>query len=114
MSLTTDQIRELIKSHFTPETWASMTKARKIALKIQSLGLKAIARLFGVDGTPVDNRAVHLTLGRAIWGEKWTEFSAPPQQSEGAVEPCRTSDTAVSGRNGVSQRDTNSEQPVAF
>jgi hypothetical protein len=45
----------------------------------QQLGLVAIARLFGINGNPVNNHAIHLALGQAIWGETWGESVASRQ-----------------------------------
>jgi len=56
-------------TRFTPERWACMRQKEKCALESHERKLKAIATLFGIEGGPVGNHAVHLALGRAIFGE---------------------------------------------
>ncbi|MGL4555501.1 MAG: DEAD/DEAH box helicase [Gemmataceae bacterium] len=75
-SMAVENARAEIRTRFTPRTWAGMINAEKKALRFgpDQKGLMAVASLFGVDGNPNNNAAVHLRLGEAIWGE---EFGDP-------------------------------------
>ncbi len=75
--LTTEELRMLITTNFTPQQWAGMKGAEIRALKIgpEQMGLYAVATLFGVEGNP-GNHSVHLVLGKAIWGEAWKDPEA--------------------------------------
>lgn len=66
---TPEQWREIIKRTFTPQQWVILKNRERLKVKIEDLGLAAIARIFGIQGDPNFNRDVHLDLGRQIYGD---------------------------------------------
>lgn len=64
-----EHMRAAITNRYTPEQWTEMNKEEKLTIEIGGMKLRAICTLFGIEGNPFDHRAVHLALGRAIFGE---------------------------------------------
>ncbi len=61
---------EILKIIPTAEMWAGMIQREKLKFKVGGMGLKAIARRFGVmAGDPIFSRKYHWELGRKIYGE---------------------------------------------
>ncbi len=71
VEMTPDRLRTTITEAYTAEQWAGMKYKVKLTLKIQGLGLYALAGRFGVEGDPINKHSVHLELGKAIWGTGW-------------------------------------------
>jgi hypothetical protein len=63
-------IKEILKLKPTPQSWVDMVHKEKKQFKIFSIGLVAIARKLGVQGSPVEKQSVFLELGRKIYGEE--------------------------------------------
>ena len=58
-----------LRSRFTPEQWLGMTVKERSSISVDNVGLKAIARVFGITGNPVSNLIAHFRLGGKIWPE---------------------------------------------
>lgn len=71
MLIGAQEIRTEIKKRFVPEVWAQMSQKEKGQINVCSKKLIAIARLFEIKDNPIRTRAIHLKLGRAIWGKEW-------------------------------------------
>jgi hypothetical protein len=65
-----EKLRLLLRQQFAPEQWAGMKRQEKCSVKVAGCGLIAIARRFGIAGSPANNHDIHLALGRAIWGDR--------------------------------------------
>lgn len=74
---TQETLRVDIITQYTPATWAALKAKEKQKIKFHDLGLTTIATRFGVEGDPTSNHSMHLTLGRAIWGENHPELQEP-------------------------------------
>ena len=71
-----ERIKKVIK---TPEQWAAMKKKERETFNIEGIGLIAIARKFNLKGNPVNNKKVHLDIGKKIFGEhKCLEYEVYP------------------------------------
>jgi hypothetical protein len=68
--ITKEQVAEEIRERYAPETWAIMKATEKKGLSFAGRGYgNAIAALFGVKGNPTVIHALHLAIGREVWGE---------------------------------------------
>ncbi len=65
-----DLRKEILIKILTPEEWAGIKTKEKRAFKVAEMKLNAIARKFGVKGSPIDYHSIHLELGRKIYGEE--------------------------------------------
>jgi superfamily II DNA or RNA helicase len=64
-----NKLQIAIQQRYTPEQWANMGQEERRVIDVFDLKLTAIARTFGVPGSPINKNADHLALGRAIFGE---------------------------------------------
>ena len=69
LNRSTELWREVIKQRYTAEHWAELKEEERQELKIDGLKLRAIAKIFGIQESPVGLRAIHLKLGRQIYGD---------------------------------------------
>ena len=67
--ISTDLLQTLISAKYSPKEWAEMKSREKTELKINTLGITAIARCFSISDSPIKNHLIHLALGRAIFGD---------------------------------------------
>jgi len=66
--LTLEELRiKIIEKVPTFQEWTGMTSLQRRAFMIGRLKLNAIARQFGVTGSPLQRKSVHLELGRKIY-----------------------------------------------
>src|SRR3989344_944761 len=61
--------RETLRQHSAQE-WVEWNTKQKLKFKLHGKGLNAAARLFGVEGNPVNNTLSHLELGAHVYGEE--------------------------------------------
>ncbi len=62
--------RKAIEEQYpTPESFMSLNYREKFSFKIYGKGLRAIARIFGVEGSPVDRRIIQAELAEKIYGK---------------------------------------------
>jgi len=68
-----EHVRSLLATVYTPDTWAQLSKLDRSGKNFAGtgLGIIAIARLFGVEGNPLNNTLVHDALGFAIWPDTY-------------------------------------------
>ncbi len=73
--LVREQVRTLIMSTYTPLQWAGLPKRQREGKDFAAtgMGLKAIATLFGVEGSPLEHSSTYYSLGQAIYGDAWVE-----------------------------------------
>ena len=65
-----EELKNLIQVQVaTAEEWAGMKSVQKGKFKVKGMGLKSIARRFGIEGDPPNNHKYHLALGKLIYGE---------------------------------------------
>lgn len=65
-----EDLKENIKTQISLKRWIEMANKEKHNLKrLFGIGVNAIARKFGVEGDPVENRIVFLEIGRKIYGD---------------------------------------------
>ncbi len=66
-----ERVRLLIQERYTPESWSQLSKIERKGLNFAQIGsgLTALARLFGIEGDPIDCREPRQLLGRAIFGD---------------------------------------------
>ncbi|MDZ4217306.1 MAG: hypothetical protein U1C97_03260, partial [Candidatus Gracilibacteria bacterium] len=62
--------QEILKQKLTAEDWVAMKGQEKSTFSVRGQKLKALVRLFGVEGDPVGNHRVHLELGLKLYGEE--------------------------------------------
>lgn len=82
-------ISDRIRRRFALAEWNDMTAARKRRLKVEGLGMKALATSFGVKGDPVNLHAAHLLLGRTIWNDHGSDGKDDGARALSAESPPR-------------------------
>jgi len=90
--LAADQMKQLLRQTYTPESWAEMDRQGRDILKVGGHGLKAIARLLGVEGDPVKKINIYLLLGRMTWGDDHPALQAREEINK--LEPEKKAITA--------------------
>jgi hypothetical protein len=68
---TSDEITQIIKDgDTTPEQWVKMSKKERLTFRVpgSDMGMTALARRFGIEGSPVNQKAIHVELGERIFG----------------------------------------------
>ena len=72
-ALPLDEIRDIITSAgYSAITWAAMRQPDRLAFKVptSNIGIKALARIFGVEGNPINQNEAHCLLGQKLFGKK--------------------------------------------
>ena len=64
-----DKWRKKIREEISSTGWTKMSRSQKEKLKMEGLGLRALAVKFRVNGNPVGRHLAHLKLGAEIYGE---------------------------------------------
>ncbi|MDP2690945.1 MAG: hypothetical protein Q8O95_00895 [bacterium] len=60
--------QEILKQKLTAEDWVAMKGQEKSTFSVRGQKLKALVRLFGVEGNPLSNHRIHLELGLRVYG----------------------------------------------
>lgn len=65
-----ESVRQAIMNEVpTAKDWVDMNRSKRAKFKIGGKGLKALARVFGVNGDPGNSTKVYYELGRQIFGD---------------------------------------------
>ncbi len=64
-----DVVEQEMRASYTPDTWSNMEywHMKKLVFAGRKYGI-GIAKLFGLQDNPKEDRSTHLAIGRAVWG----------------------------------------------
>ena len=69
LGLDTEKWREALKQKISADQWMASKCDDRLEFKFHGAGMGAIARVFGIEGDPINQTITHYELGAAIFGE---------------------------------------------